>query len=239
MNVGEIKDELTKMLGNVLAQAGHPFVSPVDMRYRWITRACNKVPRLAAAGGRDILSTFESLFATFKAQTADGISWVDRPSSALIVREVWSFDKSGADADVDASHVVSQLTPQEFDAGKSSSESSGFPNVWAPKANRVYLRPQPRVPYLTDVHLYCVKREAVVFNSDAQTPMIGDDWHEAILIAAAEIGANALGYFERAKGYHAQLIDLVTTGVDVPVQEDLYDDPTFDFAGITQEDIYQ
>jgi hypothetical protein len=241
MTVGEIRDEVVKMLGNSLAQSGHPFISPTNLVYLWITRACNKVPRLVTAGGADILITFPELFARWKAQTAEGIGYLDRPAEALVIREVRSFDKTGATADYDPERLVYQ----ERDigvfntSGRNSATSPGFPSAWSMQGNRLHFKPLPRAPYLTDVHEYGIKKEATTFNSDAQTPKISADWHEAVTIATAAIGARDLGYFERAKVYDSELAVLVRTGVDVAAQEDLYDDPTFDLAGLpTQEEIY-
>lgn len=241
MTVGEIKDEVIKLLGNSLAVSGHPFISPTDYVYRWITRAANRIPRMASAGGRDILTTFPELFGTFKAQTSNGIAWLDRPAAALVIREVYSFDKTGANADVDPVRLVPELLPADFDMGRPTAATAptGFPSVCKIAGNRIYFRPTPVTAYLTDTHLYGIKRESVVFNNDAQTPMLGEDWHEAISFEAAAIGATSLGYFERAKIFRGEVGVLVGIGVDVAAQEDLYDDPTFELAGVlTQEDVY-
>jgi len=237
MNVGEIKEEVILMLGNGLADTGHPFVNPTNMIYRWIFRACNKIPRLAAAGGRDIMSTFGELYGEWQAVTALGITYVDRPRDALLVREVYSFDKAGANPDLDSKRLLPQLLPTELDMGRSSTEAAGWPTTWAPKALRIYFRPTPTADFLTDLYLIGVAREDAVFNSDSQTPMLNEDWHEAVMYETARLGAVAMGYWDRAKEYKQNVFDLVTTGVEVPVQEDIYDDDTFDFAGITQGDV--
>lgn len=228
MNVGEIRAELTKMLGNVLEQTGHPFVSPTDLRYRWITRAANKIPRLVAAGGGDIGAIFGELFATWKAQTTNGVAYLDRPATALLVREVYSFDKTGANADADKGRLIPQYLPERYEIMLRDSTNVGFPTGWSPKGKRLYFIPVPTTAYLTDVHIHGVKRESPDFNSDAQTPALNDDWHEAILFEAARIGAAELGYWERAAKFREHLIELIQTHVAVPAQEDLYDDQHYD-----------
>lgn len=238
MTVGEIKSELTLMLGNVLKNTGQPFVSPTDLRFLWITRAANKIPRLVAKAGLDIGSIFQELNARWQGTTIDTQPYVARPDNSLLIRTFHSFDKTPAVQDADDERFVPRYSATDFGLTVPATAVPGFPQHWAPVGRRLEISPTPTAAFVTDYALYGLKRD-LTFNDDAQTPSLDSDWHEAILMEAARIGAVELGYWERAKAYKAEVLDLIEARVDVPIQEEIYSDVDFDLDGLmTQDEVY-
>ncbi len=232
MLVGEIRTEVIAMLGNGLNVAGHPFNDKV---YRWITRATNEVPRLAATlKGQDILSIFSELSAEWQGATVAGFSYIGRPSNARFIREVRSFDKVGAFVDIEGTRFVPRRDSDDYNRAVLTGEVANYPQRWTAKGNRLYFGPQPSALYVTDLLLRGAKKEYPEFNDPNQTPILNEEWHQAITIDAARIGAVALGYWEKANQYKQEVRELIVAALSIPLEEEIFEDDPFTF---TTEDI--
>jgi hypothetical protein len=229
MTFGQLKSEVKLILG-FASQTTHPFVSPTDYTTNWVNRALVRIARMLAASGRDVAQILPHFFATWEGVTVNNGAYVDVPTNALTVREVYSFDKTSADENRDKGRLLPEISPAAYEVMARDTTVVGFPRMWTRRANRIYLFPIPTTAYLTDLHIHGTKKESTL-SGDASVAILGEEWEDITVLEAARIGATEMGWFEAAKQFHDQVLEQVSLAPSIAAQHDYGDDDLVEVRG--------
>ena len=131
--------------------------------------------------------------------TSDGVAYVNVPTGALIVNNVY-------DATNDRDLVYIKPAKYFKYTDRSNTDAEGEPTEYTRHGSYVYLHDTPAATYSLEIDY----RKIPAVLSGTATTEIGEEWDEAILSLAAYIGFSWVHEYEKAEKRKEEFIGLVS-----------------------------
>ena len=141
--------------------------------------------------------------------TVDGTAYINVPTNAIIVRDVFDDDNLRRLTNISWRQYIGYTDRADTDA-------EGPPTEWVRSGSKIYLHPTPDDAY--DVSVYYRTRPTALSDGD-DTTAIGAEWDEIIVQIAAILAHMKLGEFDKAAAKKSEFLDAVSGLIGIYDQE--------------------
>jgi len=176
----------------------------------WVNRAYNHLTTQDRFLGvrRDFF--FPQLETYSAPSTSDGVKYVETPSDALVIRQVYDSTNNRLLRNISQSEYLSYTD-------RSTTTAEGEPTEWVRNGAYINFHPTPDATYALEVHY---RKIPAAMTSDSATTEIGDEWDDVIVQMAVYYGKLWTSDYEGAKVVAADVNDRIASLVSVYGKEE-------------------